>query len=140
MNEMADTRVAFRDAVEARDVEAVRASLAPGVHFYAPLRYRPFVGRDEVAAVLSIPASVFAFSDTFRYTRTLTGPDRWYGLFFEAQVGDRFLEGVDYLRLDADGLVDELRVMMRPLAQIQTFANQAAVLFGGLALERHQDL
>jgi hypothetical protein len=136
---MAEPRIVFREAVEARDVEGVRASLAAEVRFYAPLRYRPFVGRDEVAAVLSIPASVFAFHDSFRYTRTLSGPDRWYGLFFEAEVGDRFLEGVDYLRLDANGLVDELRVMMRPLAQIQTFAQEAADLFSGLLGKPNSD-
>jgi hypothetical protein len=139
MKEGADMPIAFRSAVEARDADAVRESLAPGVHFYSPLRYRPFTGRDEVAAVLSIPASVFAFHDTFRYTRTLTGPDGWAALFFEAQVGDRFLEGVDYLTLNGDGLVDELRVMMRPLAQIQTFAERAVVLFESLALERSRD-
>jgi hypothetical protein len=130
-----DTRIEFGDAVEARDPDRVLASLAADVRFYSPLRYRPFVGRDAVAAVLNIPASVFAFHDTFRYVRTLSGPDGWHALFFEAQIGGRFLEGVDYLRLDARGLVAELRVMMRPLAQIQMFAEQAIVLVGQLGID-----
>jgi hypothetical protein len=130
-----ETRIKFREAVEARDADRVLASLAHDVRFYSPLRYRPFVGRDAVAAVLAVPASVFGFHDTFRYVRTLSGPDGWHGLFFEAQIGGRFLEGVDYLRLDAHGLVDELHVMMRPLAQIQTFAEEAIVLIGQLGID-----
>jgi hypothetical protein len=33
---------------------------------------------------------------------------------FSARVGDRELEGIDYLRHGPDGLVTELTVMVRP--------------------------
>jgi hypothetical protein len=120
-----DHEILFRDAVEARDLERVRASLAPDVRFYSPIPAEPFVGRDEVASILAIPAAVFGFHDTFRYTRTLVGSDNWYAIAFEAQLADGLLEGVDLLQLDDDGLVVELRVFMRPLAQIEAFAAAA---------------
>ena len=35
---------------------------------------------------------------------------------FVARVGDKTLEGWDYLKLDGDGLITELTVMVRPLS------------------------
>jgi hypothetical protein len=120
-----DANLAFRAAVEARDAAAVRACLAEDVRFHSPLRYTPFTGRDEVAAILQIPAEVFAFRDSFRYTRVFDDGDQ-QALFFEAMIEDRAIEGVDLLRLDGNGLVTEIRVMMRPLAVIERFAAIAA--------------
>lgn len=115
----------FQLAVEARDSDLVRDSLASDVVFHPPIQFQPFVGRDLVAMVLSIPASVFAFTDSFRYTNVLND-GRWHALFFEAELpSGRSFEGVDYLHTDGNGLVDELRVMMRPLAQVEEFAQHA---------------
>jgi SnoaL-like domain len=120
-----DTGLAFKAAMEARDAAAVHRCLAPDVRFHSPIRYTPFEGRDAVAAVLQIPAAVFVFRDGFRYTRVFSaGNDR--ALFFEAEIDGRSIEGVDLLRLDHHGLVAELWVMMRPLAEIQRFAVAAA--------------
>ena len=120
-----DANHSFKAAVEARDRDAVRRCLAPDVRFYPPLRFKPFVGRDEVAWMLEIPAAVFAFHDSFRYTRVFTVGDE-QALFFEGEIEGRSIEGVDLLRFDENGLVTELRVMMRPLAEIQRFAAIAA--------------
>ena len=35
-------------------------------------------------------------------------------LVFEARIGTRTVEGVDFLRLNPLGLVDDFRVMVRP--------------------------
>jgi hypothetical protein len=121
---------AFKVAVEARDRAAVVSCLAPNVRFYPPIRFTPFTGRDEVASMLDIPAAVFAFHDAFRYTRVFVDGDE-QALFFEATIDGRSIEGVDLLRLDHDGLVAEIRVMMRPLAEIQRFAVIAAQILSG---------
>jgi ketosteroid isomerase-like protein len=124
---------AFRAAVESHDLDALRASLADDVVFHSPIRYQPFHGRDIVAGVLSIPAQVFAFGDEFRYTRAFAGTDGWQALFFEAQLpSGRWFEGVDYLRVNDSGLVAELRVMMRPSAQVAEFAAAANEIIAGL--------
>jgi SnoaL-like protein len=116
---------AFQRAIDARDHDALRRSLAPDVVLHSPIRFRPFAGRNEVAAILRIPAEVFVFHDSFRYTSILgQGSER--ALFFEGRIDGRTIEGVDHLRLDEDGLVTELRVMMRPLAPVQRFAETAA--------------
>jgi hypothetical protein len=35
---------------------------------------------------------------------------------FQARVGDKQIEGCDFIHLDDDGLIDELVVMVRPLS------------------------
>ena len=41
-------------------------------------------------------------------------------------VGDRELEGIDFLELDEDGKVAELTVFMRPLSALTAFNEQMA--------------
>jgi hypothetical protein len=118
-----DPNLGFKAAVESRDAVGVRSCLAPDVRFHSPLRFTPFVSRDEVASVLEIPAAVFAFHDSFSYTHVFVDGDR-QALFFEGRIDGRSIEGVDLLQFE-NGLVTELRVMMRPLAQIQRFAAAA---------------
>ena len=43
-------------------------------------------------------------------------------LFFEANVGDRELQGVDILEEGEDGLVERFTVMIRPLSGLQAVA------------------
>jgi hypothetical protein len=133
-----DRHIPFQDAILARDLDRVRASLAADVRFYSPLVPEPFVGREEVANILGIPTAVFAFDDAFRFTRTMVGSDRWYALAWEAQINDKPLEGVIYLHLDHDELVVELRSNMRPLAQIQAFADAAYALLAQIGTDANQ--
>jgi hypothetical protein len=53
--------------------------------------------------------------EEFRYVDELHG-EGTHGLVFEARVGEKQLQGWDYMTLDADGLVTELVVMIRPLS------------------------
>jgi hypothetical protein len=102
--------IPFREAVEAGDMDRMTAALDPEVIFRSPVVFRPYEGRDAVMQLLSLVAEVF---EDFRYVDELHGDDTTC-LVFEARVGDRELEGVDYLRHGPDGLVAELTVMVRP--------------------------
>lgn len=104
----------FREAVEARDVHAVEASLAEHVVFRSPAVYRPYEGRFATMVVLRAVMRVF---EDFRYVRETSSTDgRDHVLVFEATVNGKQLEGVDLLHLDDAGLVDDLRVLIRPLS------------------------
>jgi len=46
---------AFRLAVEARDLDAMRELLADNVVFNSPAAHKPFEGRQVVAQVLALP-------------------------------------------------------------------------------------
>lgn len=103
---------AFRTAIENRDLEALSAALAPDVTFSSPAVFKPYEGREAVMSLLRIVVDVF---EDFEYTDELSG-DGTHGLVFRARVGERALEGWDYLTLDASGLVTRLVVMIRPLS------------------------
>ena len=103
---------AFRQAIEAGDADALVATLAEEVVFRSPAVHKPYQGKDEVQVILRAVMRVF---EDFRYTRTW-GEGADHVLLFEATVGDRRLEGADFVHTGEDGLVDDLRVMVRPLS------------------------
>lgn len=104
----------FRAAVEAGDLEAMLALLADDVVFRSPIVFKPYVGRDAVAPILSAVMRVFK---DFRYVAEIgAGEDRDHALVFEARVGGRDLHGCDFLHVGNSGLVEELSVMVRPLS------------------------
>jgi hypothetical protein len=101
---------AFRQAVETRDVDAMAKALDPAVTFRSPVVFKPYEGRDAVMMLLSLVTEVF---EDFRYVDELEGADATC-LLFRARVGDREIEGIDYLKLGPDGKATELTVMVRP--------------------------
>ena len=104
---------AFREAVETRDVEALEALLADDVVFRSPAVYKPYEGKVATMVVLRSVMRVF---EDFRYTREATSGSGDSVLVFEAVVGGKQLEGADFVHMRDDGLVDDLRVMIRPLS------------------------
>jgi hypothetical protein len=107
-----------REAIEAGDVGALAGLLAPDVVFRSPAVFRPYEGRETVLALLGVVAQVF---ENFRYA------NEWHDgsttiLFFEANVGDRELQGVDILEAGDDGLITSFTVMIRPLSGLQALA------------------
>lgn len=116
----------FRLAVEAKDLEAATATLREDVVLHSPILFRGFEGRDVVMQVLT---HVAATLEDFRYTDELAD-DRTVVLRFKARVGDRELEGIDFLELDEDGQVAELTVFMRPMSALTAFNEQMAARLG----------
>jgi uncharacterized protein len=102
----------FHDAVLAGDLDTAVAQLADDVVFRSPAVHRPYEGREATATILRAVSEVF---EEFRYTDVLDDGDR-AGLVFAARVGDRDVEGWDYLRFDDDGRIVEFTVMVRPLS------------------------
>ncbi|WP_433616244.1 nuclear transport factor 2 family protein [Dactylosporangium sp. CA-139114] len=125
--------ISFRSAVEARDAEAIAATLAAGVVFHSPVAFRPYEGKPLVAAILRGVLRVF---EDFRYVRELGGEgERDHALVFEARIGDVAVEGCDLLHLDEDGLIDDLTVMVRPLSAAQAVAAAMAAQFDRIKRE-----
>jgi hypothetical protein len=104
----------FRAAVESGDHERLVALLADDVVFRSPVVFRPYHGRASVAAILLAVSRVF---EDFRYEREI-GADGAsdHALVFTARVGDRELEGCDFVHTGEDGLIDDFTVMVRPLS------------------------
>lgn len=108
----------FRSAVEARDADAIAATLAPDVTFRSPVVHKPYQGREAAMQLIRLVMEVF---DEFEYTDELHG-DGSETLVFRARVGDREVQGLDYLRIGSDGLAAELTVMVRPLSGLTALA------------------
>ena len=110
----------FRRAAESKDVELLAETLHEDVVLHSPVLFRGFEGRDTVVTVIT---HVAATLENFSYTDELAEGDTVV-LRFKATVGDRELEGIDFLRLDPDGRVRELTVFMRPFSALNAFNEQ----------------
>jgi uncharacterized protein len=114
----------FHDAVLAGDLDTAVAQLAEDVVFHSPAVHRPYEGREATAAILRMVAEVF---DDFRYVDVLDEGER-AGLVFAARVGDREVQGWDYLRFDEQGRIVEFTVMIRPLTGLQALVEAMRAL------------
>jgi len=110
----------FRRAAEAKDLHLLTEALREDVVLHSPILFRGFEGREVVSQVLT---HVAATLEDLTYTDELAEGNT-VCLRFKAQVGDRELEGIDFLELDDDGKVAELTVFMRPLSAITAFNEQ----------------
>lgn len=105
---------AFREAVEAMDIDRAVSLMTEDVTFRSPVVHKPYEGRETVRVILHAVARVF---EGFRYDREIGAEGSSdHALVFRAVVGDREIEGCDFLHLDEEGLVDEFFVMIRPLS------------------------
>ena len=110
----------FRAAVESRDMDAAIGLLADDVVFRSPVVFAPYRGREAVGMILRAVVEVF---EDFRYIREIGAPDAAdHALVFQARVGDKQLEGSDFLHQTPDGTIDELVVMVRPLQGVLALA------------------
>jgi hypothetical protein len=110
----------FRAAIEARDLDAAVALLREDVVFRSPVVFTPYEGRDALRLILGAVIEVF---EDFRYVREIGAegaPD--HALVFEARVGDKQLQGCDFIHVDADGAIDEFTVMVRPMQAMLALA------------------
>jgi hypothetical protein len=124
---------AFREAVEARDLGAVEALLADNVVFTSPVVFKPYEGKAITAAILSAVVKVF---EDFRYVSELSSEDgRDHALVFATRVGERALDGCDFIHVDENGLIDRFMVMVRPLSAAQALATAMGARFEEIAKE-----
>ena len=106
---------ALRTAIEEMDYQAVLNQLAPEVVLHSPVTFSPFDGKDAVAALFAI---LFRTFEDFRYIGEFESPDGRVVLHFQTRIGDRQIEGIDMVRFNDAGLVDDFTVMVRPLSAV----------------------
>ncbi|MFI5508278.1 nuclear transport factor 2 family protein [Mycobacterium sp. NPDC051804] len=110
----------FRAAIESKDLDAAVALLREDVVFRSPVVFTPYEGRDALRQILAAVIDVF---EDFRYVREIGAdgaPD--HALVFEARVGDKQLQGCDFIHFDSDGAIDEFTVMVRPMQAMLALA------------------
>jgi hypothetical protein len=114
----------FRQAIEAGDLDAALAPMREDVVFRSPAVFKPYQGRDAVRVLLQAVMAVF---EDFRYVREI-GEDggRDHALVFAARVGDKQLEGCDFIQLDENGAISDFAVMVRPMSGLHALADAMA--------------
>lgn len=105
---------AFVEGVHERSREKLEAAFHPDARFVSPVVFKPYEGREAVLAVVA-DSALNVFGEDFRYVHRLEN-DEVATLIFTATVGGRQVDGLDLLTFDADGLITELKVMVRPLS------------------------
>jgi hypothetical protein len=101
-------------------VAGLTAVLHPDVTFNSPVIDVPIRGRDRVLALFGALATVFEEPEI---TDELVA-EGTRAFVFRLRVDGHPIDGVDYVRLDADGRVRSITVLMRPLASVQALADR----------------
>ena len=129
---------AFREAIEAAlaergDFDAVESLLADDVVFTSPVAFKPYPGKAITAAILRGVGRVFT---DFHYVREIEDGAH-SALIFEAKVGDTGISvnGCDFITTNADGLISEFTVMVRPLKGAHALADAMGAQFDQIQAE-----
>lgn len=127
----------WHDILERNAMEELDPILSDKIVFRSPVAHTPYPGRAAIKLVLKNVNTVFK---DFTYHRGFFTEDkRSVVLEFSARIDDKELKGIDMLKFDADGLIEEFEVMVRPMSGLQALARHmgekmaphAAVLKGG---------
>ena len=109
----------FRAAVEQSAIGEARELFHEHAIFRSPVVFKPYEGRDLVLKVLSAAERVLLSSGRFRYLHQLEdADDRVAILEFATEVDGKQVEGIDKLSFDEEGLITELKVMIRPASAL----------------------
>ena len=109
---------AFRAEAESKDFSQFEEIFAADVTFRSPAVFKPYEGRDAIGMILTAVSQVF---EDFRYTDVVETGDVAM-LAFSATVGDRELDGIDLLRFNGEGKVQEMAVYIRPMSGLHALA------------------
>jgi limonene-1,2-epoxide hydrolase len=121
----------FRTAVEKRDPEAIHALLAEDAVFLSPVAFKPYQGREMVAAILRGAMRVF---EDFHYVKELNDGDE-HALVFKARIDNTQIHGCDFLTMDENGLIKEFCVMLRPMSAVHAMSEAMRPQFDIIAQE-----
>jgi len=108
----------FRTAWRTRELDAWIENLSDEIVLHSPVVRTPFRGRSAATELYGVLFETFG---EVQITGELTDTDS-HAFFWQASVAGRVIEGADLLRYDARGKITEIRVLIRPLVDIATFA------------------
>jgi hypothetical protein len=125
----------FRAAVEEGNIGQAGELFNEQASFRSPVLFKPYEGREQVIKVLRAAELVLGSEGSFRYVHQLEdGHDRVAMLEFATQVAGKQVEGIDKLTFDEDGLITELKVLLRPASAVQIVGARMAEEFARVGL------
>jgi hypothetical protein len=125
----------FRASAEAGKVHMASELFHAEAIFRSPVLFKPYQGREQLLKVLEAAERVLGLGGRFRYVHQLEDPaDRVAMLEFATEVDGKQVEGIDKLTFDADGLITELKVLIRPASALQLVGARMAEEFPRVGL------
>lgn len=122
------TVAAWHELAAARDPAGLDALLHDDCVFRSPAVHAPQQGKALTTAYLS--AAMVVLGPTLTYVR------EWYAeesavLQFSADLDGTSIDGIDMIMWDADGLITEFAVMVRPFRALTTLVERMAAQLAG---------
>lgn len=106
------------------DPVALAAIIREDAVFHSPVVHTPQRGRALVVAYLAAAGQTLG-NPSFRYVRELVDGDNAL-LEFETEMDGIHVNGVDLIRFDANGMIADFKVMVRPLKAVNKVWEQMA--------------
>ncbi|WP_374392917.1 nuclear transport factor 2 family protein [Sphingopyxis sp.] len=113
------------------DPQALRDLLAGDAVFHSPVVHTPQEGRDKVFAYLHAASHVLG-GDDFRYLREIVDGDQAM-LEFQSELDGIQINGVDIIRWNDEGKIEDFKVMVRPLKAINKVCEKMAAMLAAQA-------
>jgi hypothetical protein len=113
---MSDTVKRWHAMLATQDLSPLDELLAEDAVFHSPIVHTPQRGKALVTTYLTAASHVL-FPARFRYVREVIS-DTDAALEFMAEIDGIQINGVDLIHWDADGRIDDFKVMIRPLKAV----------------------
>lgn len=110
-----NTMQIWHEIVENQSMDRLDEILALDCVFYSPVVHSPQAGRDLTKLYLT--GALMVFNDSFRYVKQVINTEHAV-LEFECKVDGILINGVDIMTFNAQGMIEEFKVMVRPLKAI----------------------
>jgi hypothetical protein len=117
------------------DKDALARVLAEDVVLISPLGDEPLTGSEAVTAAIQTVSKVAA---DLTYKEVLSG-ETHHAAFFQLQIEDTVVSGMDYILLNEDGKIAEVTIFWRPLPSAVEMQGRLAQLLGMRSWELRTD-
>jgi hypothetical protein len=136
MAPMVESLAKWQTFVREQDMQALSEALADDVLFHSPVLWKPKASRATAVLYLSSAARVL---EDFVYLRQFSG-DNGVVLEFSAHRGTLAVKGVDIIQFNAEGLISDFEVMVRPASGLQALGAAMAQQLARGSPSRNQEL
>jgi SnoaL-like domain len=113
---MNNTLHAWHQLIKEKNTKGIPAILADDVVLHSPIVHTPVRGKQIVTLYLMAAFHTFA-NEHFTYVRELSN-DSTAILEFTTEIDGIFVNGVDMISWNEDGLITDFKVMVRPLKAV----------------------
>jgi len=118
----------WHEMVASGDLSTLPAIVDADAVFRSPVANKPYASAQAVVLVLNTAYQVF---ENFAYHRQLASDDGLsVVLEFSANVGDKQLKGIDFIRFNEAGKIVDFEVMVRPLSGLNALGEAMGARIG----------